>query len=140
MGYAAASRGQHGHTGRVRPRSRGMIVRPARTAGEEACRDPMAVAITRSLVDECYPQLGNSVRIEGGALGPQSEGRVSFAARSTIQEIYDKDLLADYAPHEITLARYRRTASPHRPSRHSVASPLGGIRVRCGRSLAVTLR
>lgn len=66
------------------------------------CRDPMAVVITRALIDERYPLAGKTVRVEGGALGPETMNHASFAARHAIEEIYGKDLLADYVPGEVT--------------------------------------
>jgi protein-tyrosine-phosphatase len=64
------------------------------------CRDPMAKAIMTQLLENKKPHPRIEVRAAG--LGPLSGGKVSYAARYVIREMYGKDLLKDHRPELLT--------------------------------------
>jgi protein-tyrosine-phosphatase len=64
------------------------------------CRDPMAKAIATKLFEELKPR--HPIKIRAAALGPISKSEASHAARLTIKEMYNEDLLASHKPELLT--------------------------------------
>jgi len=68
------------------------------------CRDPMAAAITRHLLDNRQIPGAESdvaIQVEGMALGPISKPEVSYAARQAIKQLLGQDLLEGHLPKTI---------------------------------------
>lgn len=63
------------------------------------CRDPMAVAITKKILEE--KKINIDLKIEGMALGPTSNSETSFAARKAIEQLFGQDLLRNHKPKRI---------------------------------------
>jgi len=64
------------------------------------CRDPMAKAIAKKLLDA--RGLKQPVEIRAVGLGPLNSSKASKAARYVIKEMCGEDLLADHVPEMLT--------------------------------------
>ena len=64
------------------------------------CRDPMAAAITKKLIDE--KKLDINVQFEAMALAPVSRKNTSFAACKAIEKLLGDNLLRNHIPKTIT--------------------------------------